>query len=159
MARTPEQILVLGIGNILMGDEGIGARVAQFLSEQKLPANVQCIDGGTGGFHLLGYLQEAGRVILIDATMDGREAGSWRRLEPRYSSDYPPTLTAHDIGLKDLLDAVYILGNPPQVILYAISINPPQGVSTSLSAQLERRVNEFAGLVRREIDLLNSVNP
>src|SRR5208283_3694323 len=81
--------------------------VVRALEKAPLPPNVECLDGGTGGFHLLGPLQDADRILLIDACVDGSPSGTVRRLQPRFSSDYPRTLTAHDIGLKDLLDAAY----------------------------------------------------
>ena len=96
------KVLILGIGNVLMGDEGIGVRVVNALEEAALPQGVECLDGGTGSFLLLEPMQNAEKVILIDATIDGKPAGTIRRLRPKYSADYPPTLTAHDIGLKDM---------------------------------------------------------
>ena len=58
-------VLVLGIGNVLMGDEGVGVHVVRHLERTRLPANVQCLDGGTGSFHLLEPMQQALRVILL----------------------------------------------------------------------------------------------
>lgn len=144
-------MLVLGIGNILMGDEGVGIEVVRHLQQFSLPPEVTCLDGGTGGFHLLGPLQEARRVILVDATIDGAPLGSVRRLRPRYAKDYPRTLTAHDIGLKDLLDAVYLLGDVPEVTLFAVSIAPLQEMGLGLSAALAARVPEIAAQVHAEI--------
>lgn len=120
--ESPTQTLILGIGNLLMGDEGVGVHVIRHLETMALPEGVTCLDGGTGSFLLLEPMQRARKVILIDATIDGAPAGTIRRLTPRFSKDYPRTLTAHDIGLKDLLDAFYLLGNAPEVILYAVSI-------------------------------------
>jgi hydrogenase maturation protease len=125
--------LVLGLGNVLMGDEGVGVHVVRAVEKHTLPANVECLDGGTGGFTLLEPLQEAGRVILIDAAADGNPIGTVSRTMPRFSRDYPPTLTAHDIGVKDLLDVFYIQGGSPDVILYAITIDPQQPISMELS--------------------------
>jgi hydrogenase maturation protease len=125
--------LVLGLGNVLMGDEGVGVHVVRAVEKHALPANVDCLDGGTGGFTLLEPLQEAGRIILIDAAADGNPIGTVTRTTPRFSRDYPPTLTAHDIGVKDLLDVFYIQGGGPDVILYAITIDPRQPISMELS--------------------------
>jgi hydrogenase maturation protease len=125
--------LVLGLGNVLMGDEGVGVHVVRAVEKHTLPANVECLDGGTGGFTLLEPLQEAGRIILIDAAADGNPIGTVTRTTPRFSRDYPPTLTAHDIGVKDLLDVFYIQGGSPDVILYAITIDPQQPISMELS--------------------------
>jgi hydrogenase maturation protease len=125
--------LVLGLGNVLMGDEGVGVHVVCAVENHTLPANVECLDGGTGGFTLLEPLQEASRIILIDAASDGNPIGTVTRTTPRFSRDYPPTLTAHDIGVKDLLDVFYIQGGSPDVVLYAITIDPQQPISMELS--------------------------
>ena len=94
---------------------------------------MECLDGGTGGFILLEPLQNAGRIILIDAAADGNPPGTVTRTTPRFSRDYPPTLTAHDIGIKDLLDAFYMQGGSRDVVLYAIAIDPRQPISMELS--------------------------
>jgi len=124
---------VLGLGNVIMGDEGVGVHVVRALEQHTLPANVECLDGGTGGFTLLEPLQEAGRIILIDAAADCNPPGTVTRTTPKFSRDYPPTLTAHDIGVKDLLDVFYIQGGSPDVVLYAITIDPKQSISMELS--------------------------
>ncbi len=130
--------LVLGLGNIIMGDEGVGVHVVRALEKHALPANVECLDGGTGGFVLLEPLQSANRVILIDAAADGNPLGTVTRTTPKFSRDYPPTLTAHDIGVKDLLDVFYIQGGAPDVVLYAIAIDPNQSISMDLSPEIAK---------------------
>jgi hydrogenase maturation protease len=142
------KVLILGIGNVLMGDEGIGVHVVNAVEKAALPPGVDCLDGGTGSFLLLEPMQTAEKVILIDATIDGSPPGTIRRLRPRYSADYPPSLTAHDIGLKDLLDAFDLMGEAkPEVSLYAISIPPLQDMTTELSTDVERAVPRAAQLV------------
>jgi len=116
-----------------MGDEGVGVHVVRALEKHALPANVECLDGGTGGFVLLEPLQSAGRILIVDAAADGNPPGTVTRTTPRFSRDYPPTLTAHDIGVKDLLDVFYIQGGGPDVVLYAIAIHPQQPISMELS--------------------------
>jgi hydrogenase maturation protease len=143
-------VLILGIGNVLMGDEGVGVRVVERLQETTLPEGVECLDGGTGSFVLLEPMQKASRVILIDATVDGAPAGTVRRLQPRYSTEYPRTLTAHDIGLKDLLDAFYLLGQQPEVTLFAVSIEPLQDLSVELSPEVNAIVPDVARAVLAE---------
>jgi len=130
--------LVLGLGNIIMGDEGVGVHVVRALEKHPLPANVECLDGGTGGFVLLEPLQSANRVILIDAAADGNPLGTVTRTTPKFSRDYRPTLTAHDIGVKDLLDVFYIQGGAPDVVLYAIAIDPNQSISMDLSPEIAK---------------------
>jgi len=130
--------LVLGLGNVLMGDEGIGVYVVRALESHTLPEGVECLDGGTGGFVLLEPLQSAGRIVLVDAAADGNPIGTVTRTTPRFSRDYPPTLTAHDIGVKDLLDVFYIQGGAPNVVLYAITIDPKQPISIELSPAIAK---------------------
>src|SRR5271167_682605 len=105
MNEASGKLLVLGIGNVLMGDEGVGVHVVRHLEKSEIPAGVELLDGGTGSFLLLDPMQLARKVILIDATLDENPPGTVRRLSPKFSTDYPRTLAAHDIGLKDLLDA------------------------------------------------------
>ncbi len=136
MTENPKSLnktLVLGLGNVIMGDEGVGVHVVRALEKQALPDGVECLDGGTGGFILLEPLQNADRIILIDAAADGNPPGTVTRTTPRFSQDYPPTLTAHDIGVKDLLDAFYMQGGTREVVLYAIAIDPRQPISMDLS--------------------------
>ena len=77
--------------------------------------------------------EDADRIILIDAAADGNPIGTVTRTTPRFSRDYPPTLTAHDVGMKDLLDMFYIQGGTHEIILYAITIDPQQPIRMSLS--------------------------
>lgn len=146
-----QKVLILGIGNILMGDEGVGVQVVRALEKAPLPETVTTLDGGTGSFLLLEPMQTAEKVILIDATADGAKTGTIRRLRPRFSKDYPRTLTAHDIGLKDLLDTFYLLGDEPDVTLFAVSIPPPQDLNIELSPELTPVVPELARMVLDEV--------
>ena len=123
-----------------MGDEGIGVYAVRALEQHPLPANVECLDGGTGGFTLLEPLENADRIVIIDAANDGNPIGTVTRTTPQSSRDYPPTLTAHDVGMKDLLDMFYIQGGHHEIILYAITIDPKQPIRMSLSAGGEQAV-------------------
>jgi hydrogenase maturation protease len=144
--------LVLGLGNVLMGDEGIGVHVVRALELHTLPQGVECLDGGTGGFVLLEPLQSADRIVLVDAAADGNPIGTVTRTTPRFSRDYPPTLTAHDIGVKDLLDVFYIQGGEREVVLYAITIDPRQPIRMSLSAGGEKAAAEAVERILAELN-------
>ena len=151
MTTNPNNTLVLGLGNILMGDEGIGVYVVRALEKHPLPAGVECLDGGTGGFTLLEPLENAGRIILVDAAADGNPVGTVTRTSPRFARDYPPTLTAHDVGMKDLLDVFYIQGGEHEITLYAITIDPKQPIRMSLSAEGEQTADEAFRLILAEL--------
>lgn len=151
MTEADGRLLVLGIGNLLMRDEGAGIHVVRHLERDEIPQGVLLLDGGTGSFLLLDPMRRARKVILIDATLDDNPPATVRRLVPRFSTDYPRTLAAHDIGLKDLLDAFYLLGHPVDVVLFAVSIAPLQDMGLELSPELAERLPDIAELVKDEI--------
>ena len=143
--------LVVGVGNVLMGDEGVGVHVVRALETHALPAHVEYLDGGTGGFTLLEPFEEAGRILLIDAAADGNPIGTVTRTTPRFARDYPPTLNAHDIGVKDLLDVFYMQGGARDVTLYAISIDPQQPISMELSEDIQKAADVAVAEILAEL--------
>jgi hydrogenase maturation protease len=150
--RSKGRTLVLGIGNTLLGDEGVGVAVIEHLKAYGgIPADVDLLDGGTGSMVLLEPMREARRMILVDATADGASPGTCQRLVPRFFTDFPPSLTAHDIGLRDLLDTFYLLGETPEVVLYAISIRFPQAIHFGLSEEIAVVVPMVAERIRQEL--------
>jgi hydrogenase maturation protease len=135
--HQPSNILILGIGNYLMADEGIGVHFAQRLSETELPPGVDVLDGGTGGFHLLEYFERYARVIIIDATLDGRPPGTIRLIKPRFAADFPQAMSTHDIGLKDLVGALQLLDRMPEIDLFVVSIRSIQDQGIELTEDME----------------------
>jgi len=81
-------ILVLGIGNILLNDEGVGIHVVNALEKEGY-AKADLMDGGTGGFHLLGFIQSYKTVVIIDSALDQFPAGNVKILYPNYDKDFP----------------------------------------------------------------------
>lgn len=153
MSNSPETTLVLGIGNLLLGDEGVGVHAIRALEASgPLPAPVQLLDGGTGAMGLLAPMLEADRILLVDATADGAAPGTLRELRPRFARDYPPTLTAHDIGLKDLLDAFHLLGREPDVTLFTVSIDLPQPMAVELSPAVASALPGLVLALRRTLE-------
>ena len=149
---TRPDILVLGIGNTLLGDEGVGVHVVRKLMEHPAPEGVVYLDGGTGSLVLLEPMQDAGRILLVDATADGNPPGTLRRLVPKFSSDFPPSLAAHDIGLRDPLDSFYLLGqDTPDVVLYTVSIALPQDMTVELSPAVAAAVPGAVRAVLEEV--------
>lgn len=106
MEQKPEMhTLVLGIGNILMQDEGLGVRAVERLQAlYRLPPEVRAVDGGVMGLDLLPYLEDAKRVLILDAVQIGRPPGSIVRLE---SEQIPAALalktSIHQVGLQEVL--------------------------------------------------------
>lgn len=144
--------LILGIGNILMGDEGVGVRAIERLQQASWPPHVTVVDGGTGGFHLHEYLLEFSPIVMIDATMDGQAPGTVSVLRPKYASDFPRVLTAHDIGLRDLVETAALLGPLPDITLVTVTIAEIKSMVMELSPAVEAALPAVAALVRRTIE-------
>jgi len=139
--------VILGIGNLLMGNEGVGVHAARYLEAHYKPEDTPVVDGGTGGFHLMEYFQDYERVILIDATIDGQPPGTISVLHPKFSRDYPPTLTAHDIGLKDMLDSVYLMNYQPEVVLFTVSISELTEMNLELTEDVKAVIPTLSGKI------------
>lgn len=130
-------ILIMGIGNLLMGDEGLGVHFAHLMEQETLPPRVDVVEGGTAGFQLMGFLDSYPHIIMVDATLDGRPAGTIRAIHPRFSSDYPASMSTHDIGLKDLISGLNLLGKQPDVHLFVVSVETLQPMHIGLSPEVE----------------------
>ena len=130
--------LIMGIGNLVLQDEGFGVHAIRRLAEnpEQIPEGVDLLDGGTAGLHLMGNLQNYERLIVIDAALDGNPTGTVRRLRPNYG-DFPPLVTAHEIGLKDVLEALEITGFCPDTELIVVSVEKYTSLGTELSPAVE----------------------
>jgi hydrogenase maturation protease len=140
--------LILCIGNLLMGDEGVGVHAARALQDASPPDGVEILDGGTGGFHLLEHLRGRPVIVLIDAVMDGNVPGTVAVTEPRFLSDYPRSLGAHDIGLRDLLETAVLLGPLPPIRLVTVSIAEIRAATTELTPPVRQALPRVIEAVR-----------
>ena len=152
-----KKTLILGIGNYLMGDEGIGVHLANRIEQEALPEGVDVLDGGTGGFHLLEYFELYDHIILVDATLDGNAPGTIRMIKPRFAKDFPPAMSTHDIGLKDLVSALQILDRMPEIDLFVVSIESIQQQGIELTPEVESIVpyliDEVKYLLRKHYNM------
>ncbi len=133
---TKNKVLILGIGNYLMGDEGIGVHLANQLQTEEIEG-VDIVDGGTGGFHLLEYFESYPTVILVDACLDKNPIGTIRLIKPRFAKDFPTAMSTHDIGLKDMVSALQLMGKMPDVQLFVVSIESLQQQGITLTPEIE----------------------
>lgn len=138
--RPGDRVLVLGVGNLLMGDEGVGIHVLRELELLPRMAGVQLLDGGTGGINLLAEMDGVPDVVLVDATRDGRLAGTIVFMEPEVVDDIPRGLSAHDFGVKDLFAAAALMGQLPRLHLFTISVEELHPMCTQLSPQVAEAV-------------------
>lgn len=145
-------LLVLGLGNVLLGDDGLGAAaVARIRDEYEWPEDVRVFDGGTLGLALLPYVEEAETVILVDAIRDDQPAGTFVRLDGDEVAPAVATrLSPHQVGVADLLDGarwrdrypsrVVLLGLVPESMELAVGLSTP--VRAALDELVDRVVDE-----------------
>ncbi len=146
--QSENNILVLGIGNYLMGDEGVGVHLANRL-ETEMISGIDVVDGGTGGFHLLEFFESYEHVILIDATLDKNPIGTIRLIKPRFANDFPPAMSTHDIGLKDMVSALQLLDKMPNIHLFVVSIESLQQQGIELTADIENVIPVLLNKVKQ----------
>jgi len=142
--------LILGVGNFLLKDEGVGIHVIHALEKENLPPDVSLMDGGTGGLHLLGWLQGFDRIIMIDAALDNNPPGTVRLIHPRYASDFPPLMSAHEIGLRDMIEAICLTNDLPEILLIVISVTNIKEIGTGLSPEIQAVLPEIVQTVKNQ---------
>jgi hydrogenase maturation protease len=157
---TTGRILVLGLGNILLKDEGIGVHVAQELQRMALPCNVEVIDGGTAGLDVLLLAQGVEKLVVIDALRAGKEAGTIYKAQLKLE-DYDELeqifrggnkISLHQAGLIDALAAVRRTGCAPKEIVI-IGVEPQAvDVGLELSDKLKHKLAEIIDTVLKEIE-------
>lgn len=150
MAET----LVLGLGNILLGDEGVGVRVVERLLEQfEFPEGVRVMDGGTLGLDLLPYVEDASRLLVVDAVQARKPPGTLVRMA---GDEIPVFLDAskvspHQEGLQDLLAVAVLKGYlPGEVVFWGVQVES-LGVGLDLSEAVAGQVDALAGKVLAEL--------
>ena len=145
------RVLILGIGNYLMADEGVGIHLVKRLQLDLLPEGVDVLDGGTAGFQLMEYLESYPTVIMIDATLDNYPPGTIRLIEPRFASDFPKAMSTHEIGLKDLVESLNLMGKLPKIFLYVVSVKDIARLYVGLSHEVEQMMPVLKSLILKNV--------
>jgi hydrogenase maturation protease len=155
-ANAPPRVVVIGMGNLLMKDEGIGIHAVQALQEAGLPPQVRLIDGGTSP-DIIAYAGASAKLIIIDAARAGGEPGTVYRFRPEDLADARGDLaSAHELGLVPNLKLMALLGNSPKETVI-IGIEPKEiDYGLELSAELQQKLPDVVRTVLKEIDAFGS---
>jgi len=129
-------ILVLGLGNVLLSDEGVGVRVVEALdASHDLPAEVEVLDGGTSGMDLLDMVADRDCLIVADAVNAGGPAGRLIRLEnDDIRQLFETRFSPHQLGLSDLLANLRLIGKAPRQVIVVGVVPQDLGLGLELSA-------------------------
>ncbi len=153
----PQQhLVILGIGNILLSDEGIGVHVANELCKRELPEHVSVVEGGTDGFRLLNIITEADRLIVVDAVRGGGEPGSIYRFDiddvKRCPSGFKTSV--HQIGILEVIDLSGLIGKTP--ITTIIGIEPKSlDMGMELSPEISEKMPRIIEIVLDEVNRIS----
>lgn len=149
------EIGVIGVGNILMQDEGVGPKVVEILkSSYKFEPEIEIIDGGTLGLDLLPYIEKYKKVIIVDVVDFGKEPGFIKVLKGEEIPPYLKTkLSVHHVGIQDLLEVARLLGvMPKELVLVGIQ---PQSIDLGLDLtpilvdKLKELINEILLILKK----------
>jgi len=116
-SKAKETILVLGVGNEALGDEGFGIYVARRMKDVSLPENVRVQEGGVAGLDLLGSITDIDRLIVVDAMMTDLEPGNigYFELDDRINAPNKTNFSFHQLGIAEILQIASLMGHKPRV--------------------------------------------
>lgn len=147
--KEEEKIIVLGIGNVLFSDEGLGVKVIKILEECfSFSEEVELIDGGVGGFFLIPYIERAKRLLIVDAIRGGGPPGTFYKFK---NEDLPlniaEKLSLHELSIKDILFLVSLKGKMPEEIVI-LGLEPKvldlgEGLSIEIRRNLKNLIKEI----------------
>jgi len=151
MEEPKARTIVVGVGNLLLKDEGIGVHIARALQQMDIPQDTKIIDGGTSP-DLPYYLKDTDRLIILDAVKAGGEPGTVYRFHPHdVNIESEGTTSAHDFGLEQSLRIMRLTGSEPKEIVI-IGIEPKEiDWGTELSTELQQRIPEIINVVLSEV--------
>ncbi|MEQ4675028.1 HyaD/HybD family hydrogenase maturation endopeptidase [Providencia vermicola] len=150
------RILVLGVGNILLSDEGIGVRIVEALEERyHLPECVEVLDGGTAGMELIGPMASRDHLIIADVVLSSQQPGSLLVLrDDEVPALFTRKISPHQLGLSDVLSALHLTDEFPQrltlVGVVPESLEPHIGLTAIGQAALEPALQKVVDVLRSE---------
>ena len=151
---NPKKTLILGLGNILLGDEGVGVRVAEQLISHPLPDSVEVIDGGTAGYELLNFFEGREKIIIVDAVKTEDIPGSVYKIDLSILEDDDTMhLSLHQIGLKNVFKMASLMDINPEVILVGIVPKDYQNYNIGLSKEVEKAIPCAIETIFQEIEM------
>jgi hydrogenase maturation protease len=151
--ESQKNILILGLGNILLKDEGVGVRVVEKIKDMALPPDVEVMDGGTMGLDLQYYIEGRKKVIVVDAVQAGDAPGTMYRFTDNNIADKKSLLrSAHGFDFADALKLSEFFKKKPGEVVF-IGIEPESlDEGMELTPTIEKRVPALIELVMRELE-------
>jgi hydrogenase maturation protease len=149
-------VVVLGLGNVLLGDDGIGAAAVERLErEYRVPPGVRLVEGGTLGLSLLDVVGEAEHLILVDAVATGAPPGTLVRLDGAEVIDaVRERLSVHQVGVADLLNAARLIGRYPRSVVLLGLVPAAITLSVARTRIVEAAIGTLVSAITLEVHTL-----
>jgi hydrogenase maturation protease len=147
-------IAVIGLGNILLRDEGVGVKVIESLQQKyTFSPPVKIVDGGTLGFALINEIEDCKTIIVVDAVKAGNESGTiYRFTRNDINFVTPLSVSVHDIGFIEALDQWQMLGINPEIIFIGIEPEDMSSWGMELSDCIKTKILRLIDLIINELN-------
>ena len=151
-----QNIVILGIGNILFCDEGFGVRVIEKLTEgYEFPENVSVVDGGVLGMNLLGVISEAEQLIVVDAIKNKGKPGTLYRFEGNHLPERIQTkCSLHEVDFLETLTMCQVLDKVPETVVLGAEPEDIDTLSIELTETTRSKIDPVIDMVLKELDRL-----
>ena len=145
--------VIIGIGNILLQDDGVGVHVIKQLENEKLPSIIQLVDGGTSTLDMLGYFLDYEKVIVVDCLRAGLKPGTIYKIKPEDIKSYKKeNLSIHDVQILDVVKMANMMDKYPEVIIFGIE---PEKIAVGLEITeiMISKIPEIVCNIKKELQI------
>lgn len=136
------RVLILGIGNMLRGDDGLGVHIVRQMQESgiPLPEGVELLDGGTAGFDLLGLIDGFDKIVIVDALNADDRPGSIYRFTPEHAVSRGARFSLHEVGIMEVIRTLNIMDHNPEIEFVGIVPENIRDIDTTISEAVRESV-------------------
>lgn len=145
--------VIIGIGNILLQDDGVGVHVIKQLENEKLPSTIELVDGGTSTLDTLGFFLDYEKVIVIDCLRAGLKPGTIYKIKPEDIKNYKKeNLSIHDVQILDVARMANMMNKYPEVVIFGVE---PEKIAVDLemTQTIVSKIPEIISNIKKELGI------
>jgi len=153
MSLIMKDTVIIGIGNILLQDDGVGVHVIKQLENEKLPSTIELVDGGTSTLDTLGFFLDYKKVIVVDCLRAGLKPGTIYKIKPDDIKNYKKeNLSIHDVQILDVVKMANMMDKYPQVVIFGIE---PEKIALDLemTQTMVSKIPEIVRNIKKELEI------
>ena len=153
MSLIIKDTVIIGIGNILLQDDGVGVHVIKQLKSEKSLSTIKLVDGGTSTLDMLGYFLDYKKVIVVDCLSAGLKPGTIYKIKPEDIKSYKKeNLSIHDVQILDVVEMANMMGKYPEVVIFGIE---PEKIAVDLemTRTMISKIPEIVCNIKKELQI------